>query len=199
MMFISIGQVAKLAGLSKSTLRRWEKDNYLLPDYRTKGNHRRYKYKKILKFLGLCKEKSQEEVFIYARVSASKQKEDLKRQIDSLENYAKSRNWRIAGIYKDIASGLNDGRRDLLRMITDLPTKLPDYVLCTYKDRVARFGTRLLEQFCSIYEVKLVETQIKEISEEEKLAHSIIAILTSFSGKLYRSRRGRIKGVPAST
>ena len=94
---------------------------------------------------------------------------------------------------------MNDGRRDLLRLISDIPIKLPDYVICTYKDRVARFGTRLYEQFCSIYEVKLVETQIKEISEEEKLTHSIIAILTSFSDKLYRSRRGRIKEIPAST
>jgi predicted site-specific integrase-resolvase len=198
-MFISIGQVSKLAGVSKSTLRRWEKDKYLLPDYRTKGKHRRYLYNKIMNFLGLSKDKSEKEVFIYARVSASKQKEDLKRQIDSLENYAENNNWRITGIYKDIASGLNDGRKDLLKMISDIPTKLPDLVLCTYKDRIARFGTRLLEQFCSIYDIKLMETQIKEISEEEKLAHSIIAILTSFSGKLYRSRRGRIKEIPALT
>ena len=198
-MYISLGKVAKLAEVSKSTLRRWERDEYLLPDYRTSGKHRRYRYKKIMGFLGLGKERSEKEVFIYARVSASMQKEDLKRQIDSLENYAANKNWRITGSYKDIASGLNDGRRDLLRIITDIPIKLPDFIICTYKDRVARFGTRLLEQFCSIYDVQLVETQIKEISEEEKLAHSIIAILTSFSGKLYRSRRGRIRGIPAST
>ena len=198
-MFISIGQVSKLAGVSKSTLRRWERDEYLLPDYRTRGNHRRYRYNKILKFLGLIKDKSEREVFIYGRVSASKQREDLKRQIEGLENYARDKNLKISGIYKDIASGLNDGRRDLLKMITDIPVKLPDLILCTYKDRIARFGTRLLEQFCSVYDVELVETQIKDITEEEKLAHSIIAILTSFSGKLYRSRRGRIKEIPALT
>ena len=149
--------------------------------------------------LGLSKDNSEKEVFIYARVSSARQKEDLKRQISSLENHAKSRNWRITGVYKDIASGLNDGRKDLLKLISDLPTKLPDYVLCTYRDRIARFGTRLLEQFCSIYDAQLLETQIKDITEEEKLAHSIIAILTSFSGKLYRSRRGRIKGIPVCT
>ncbi len=196
-MFISIGQVSRLAGVSKSTLRRW--DEYLVADYRTKGNHRRYMYKKIMNFLGLGKDKSEEEVFIYARVSSGRQKEDLKRQIDSLENHAKSRNWKITGIYKDIASGLNDGRKDLLKMISDIPTKLPDYILCTYRDRIARFGTRLLEQFCNIYDVQLLETQIKDITEEERLAHSIIAILTSFSGKLYRSRRGRITRIPVCT
>ena len=84
-MFISIGQVSKLAGVSKSTLRRWERDEYLLPDYRTRGNHRRYRYNKILKFLGLFKDKSEREIFIYGRVSASKQRDDLKRQIEGLE------------------------------------------------------------------------------------------------------------------
>jgi len=196
-MFISIGKVSKLAGVSKSTLRRWEEDKYLLPDYRTKGNHRRYRYNTILKFLGLIGEKSDKEVFIYARVSANKQKDDLKRQIRSLQEYSHNNGWKITGIYNDIASGLNDGRKDLLRMIADIPTKLPDLILCTYKDRIARFGTKLLEAFCSIYEVEVVETQIKTTSDEEKLAQSIIAILTSFSGKLYRSRRGRIKQIQA--
>ncbi len=149
-MFISIGQVSRLVGVSKSTLRRWERDKYLIADYRTKGNHRRYLYKTIMNFLGLSRDKTEKEVVIYARVSSGRQKEDLKRQIESLENYARERNWRITGVYKDIASGLNDGRKDLLRMISDLPTKLPDYVLCTYRDRIARFGTRLLEQFCNI-------------------------------------------------
>lgn len=87
-MFISIGKISKLAGVSKSTLRRWEKDNYLVADYRTKGKHWRYKYNKILKFLGLAKVKSQKEVFIYSRVSAIKQKDDLKRQIESLKDHA---------------------------------------------------------------------------------------------------------------
>lgn len=104
--------------------------------------------------------------------------------------------------YKDIASGLNDGRRDLLRMISDLPTKLPDFIICTYRDRLARFGTKLLEQFYSIYEIyeiQLVETQVKVVSEGENLVHSIIVILKSFSGKLYRLRRGRIKEIPVCT
>jgi len=41
-MFISIGQVAKLGGVSKSTLKRWERADYLISDYRTRGDHRRY-------------------------------------------------------------------------------------------------------------------------------------------------------------
>ena len=196
-MYISIGHVAKLAGVSKSSIRRWEADNYLLPDYRTRGNPRRYLYTRILEFLGLKKRREQTEVFIYGRVSSSRQKEDLK--IQDLKDHVANNNWSLSGVYKDIGSGLNDNRKGLLKLIRDIPKKMPDYVLCSYKDRVARFGTRLLEEFCDIYNVKLVETRILESSEEEKLAHSIIAILTSFSGKLYRSRRGKTSGLPLTT
>ncbi|MCE7735706.1 MAG: MerR family DNA-binding transcriptional regulator [Candidatus Heimdallarchaeota archaeon] len=43
--------MAKLAGVSKSTLRTWEKADYLISDYRTRGNHRRYGFNKTLRFL----------------------------------------------------------------------------------------------------------------------------------------------------
>ena len=65
-------------------------------------------------------------------------------------------------------------------------------MICTYKDRLARFGTNLLEEFCKIYDTKLKEIKIKEASEQEELVSSIIAIMTSFSGKLYRQRREKI-------
>ncbi len=40
-MFVRIGKAATLMGLAKSTLRRWEKENKLMADYRTLGGHRR--------------------------------------------------------------------------------------------------------------------------------------------------------------
>ncbi len=69
-MYISIGQVSKLAGVSISTLRRWDDSNYLNSDYRTKGKHRRYNYNKILQFLGIVKEEKEIKVAIYTFVSS---------------------------------------------------------------------------------------------------------------------------------
>jgi len=125
-------------------------------------------------------------------VSATKQKEDLKRQITYLQNYANQQNWEIIKTYYDIASGLNDDRKGMLKMITHIPTKQPDYILCTYRDRVARFGTGILEQFCKFYGTKLREINVKHTSDEEELMHTFIAVLTSFIGKFYRARRGKI-------
>ena len=130
------------------------------------------------------------QVMIYARVSAIKQKEDLKRQIKCLEQYAEDKGWNIIKIYSDIASGLNDDRKNMLKMINDIPIQQPDFILCTYRDRVARFGTGILEQFCEFYGTKLKEIKIKDISGEKELMHTFIAVLTNFIGKVYRARRG---------
>ncbi len=137
-MFISIGHVSRLAGVSKSILRRWERDDYLLPEYRTNGNHRRALYRRIMNFLGLSKDKSEKELFIYLRVSSARQKDDLKRQITSLENYAKPTNCKINGVHKDIASGLNDERKNLLKLITDIPPQNCRIIFCAPTGTVAR-------------------------------------------------------------
>jgi putative resolvase len=198
-MHLRISQVAKLAGVSASSLRRWDKKGELKPDYKTPGGHRRYNYKKILKFLGLIKEVNKEtKVVIYGRVSSSRQKEDLERQIQGLKNYAQEKKWKISKVYKDIGSGLNDQRKGLLKLIADLPKKQPNYIICSYRDRIARFGTNLLEEFCKIYDTKLKEIRIKEANEQEELVSSIIAIMTSFSGKLYRQRRGKVQSKKAT-
>lgn len=118
-MYISIGKVSRLTGVNISTIRRWDDDKYLESDYRTKGNHRRYNYKKILQFLGIVKENDKVNVVIYARVSSSKQREGLKRQIELLENHAKNKSWNLIRVYSDIDSGLNDNRKNLLRLVKD--------------------------------------------------------------------------------
>ena len=49
-MYLGIGKVAVMIGVSISTLRRWDKINVLSASYRTAGGHRRYKLVKILLF-----------------------------------------------------------------------------------------------------------------------------------------------------
>lgn len=40
---LNIGDAAKLLGVAKSTMRRWEKEGKLIPDERTAGNQCRYR------------------------------------------------------------------------------------------------------------------------------------------------------------
>jgi DNA-binding transcriptional MerR regulator len=41
-MYVSIGKAARMMGVSRSTLRGWDRKKLLKADYRTEGGHRRY-------------------------------------------------------------------------------------------------------------------------------------------------------------
>jgi predicted site-specific integrase-resolvase len=127
-------------------------------------------------------------------VSASKQKEDLKRQKNHLEVYVGKKHWKLVQAYQDIGSGLNDSRKGLLRLIRELPVIQPDYLVCSYSDRLARFGTTIIQTICAIYDTKIIITHEKDLSEslDGQLVKDVIAVITSFAGKLYRRRRGKL-------
>ena len=201
-MYVRIGKAATLLGVAKSTLRRWEKENRLIADYRTYGDHRRYSIVKLLQRIGQLPKTTKKikttvderpKVVTYARVSGSKQREDLKRQQKHLKTYVQNQGWQLVNQYQDIGSGLNDNRQGLIRLIKDLPVIQPAMIVCSYQDRLARFGLTLLQTICSIFETKILVTHelTQKISLEEQLVKDVLAILTSFAGKLHRARRGK--------
>ena len=201
-MYIRIGKAATVLGVAKSTLRRWEKENKLIPNYRTVGNHRRYSMTKLLQItrqLPVTNNKrattvdERPQVVTYARVSGSKQREDLKRQQEQLKKYVKTHKWHLVNQYQDIGSGLNDNRQGLIRLIKELPIIQPTMVVCSYHDRLARFGLTLLQTICAIFGTKIIVTHesAQKKSMEEQLVKDVLAILTSFAGKLHRARRGK--------
>lgn len=48
---LNIEEASKLIGVSKTTLRRWEKDGKI-KSFRTPGGHRRYEENELLKIIG---------------------------------------------------------------------------------------------------------------------------------------------------
>ncbi len=202
-MYVSIGKAARLLGVSASTLRRWEAEKKLFPAFRTPGKHRRYKLTTLLEFTKqlspkqakpLPTKKPRSRVVAYARVSGSKQQGDLGRQITHLQDYVHQHGWTLLKLYKDIGSGLNDHRPGLLQLLQDLPLLQPDLVVCTYEDRLARFGTKLIETICAYFSTQICVTQKKLTppSLEEQVMKDVIAVITSFAGKLHRARRGTL-------
>src|SRR5687767_3635287 len=86
-MHLSIGKAAALLGVSISTLRRWEEEDYFHPSYRTRGGHRRYALSQLeTKFEPVSSDiKPTAKVVAYARVSSHDQKKDLETQKAKLE------------------------------------------------------------------------------------------------------------------
>lgn len=201
-MYISIGKVATMLGVAVSTLRRWDANGQLLADYKTIGKHRRYNSLTILHYIekhNLQQQPVQQPLpktaIVYCRVSGSKQKKDLETQQQFLENYIMQQQWTHLKTFKDIGSGLKDTRQDLLRMIRAIPILKPDYLVVSYPDRLARFGLAIIKQICQIFNVQIILTKIDttSITPETQLVNDVLAILTSFSGKIHRARRGTLQ------
>jgi predicted site-specific integrase-resolvase len=93
----------------------------------------------------------------------------------------------------DVASGLSDKRRGLLTLM-DLARRgeITD-IAVTYRDRLTRFGFGYLEEFFRGYGVTthVLDGQQDRKSVQEELVDDLLAIVTSFSGKLYGLRSHR--------
>lgn len=79
----------------------------------------------------------------------------------------------------------------LLRMVRDGEV---DVVVIEYKDRLARFGYRYLERYITDFgaELEEVETQAANGNTHEELVKDLIAIVTSFSARIYGARGARV-------
>ena len=62
----------------------------------------------------------QKQNIIYARVSNTKQADDLSRQIEIVKSYAISNGVKIDKVYKDIASGMNENRKEFNLMLREI-------------------------------------------------------------------------------
>lgn len=201
-MLISIGKTATMLGVSVSTLRRWDKDQRFPAASKTLGGHRRYDLTSILTCYGQNKTNTRESctvgsehlpVVIYARVSSAKQTQDLETQSKHLKSFVEQQGWKIIEEYHDIGSGLNDQRKGLLRLVRDLPVLRPAKIVVSYLDRLARFGTAILQAIGEVFGTEIVVTHAStdQLSFEEQLTQDMIALVTSFAGKLHRARRGQ--------
>ena len=219
-MFVSIGKAAEIVGVCTKTLKRWETKGTISPSFRTPGGHRRYGVSYLKEFIEnngnlIGKKKNNRNILMksvatravcYARVSGNKQKEDLKRQVETLKSFCEGKGYEIVGCYHDIASGLNDGRRGLKRLSDTVFGTGVDVVVVTYPDRLARFGTGFIRH-CFEDNGTVVETVFGGKKSEKtrddttyynELVEDMVALLTSFAGKLHRMRRGKCGGTTVS-
>lgn len=191
-MKLTISEASEFLGVSIPTLRRWEKEGRILSE-RTEGNHRRYD-KNMLMSLKNKKGKTKEKVTIgYCRVSSSDQKDDLKRQKETVSNYCAVRGYQFR-IIEDIGSGLNYNKKGLNELIELISERKTDKIVVNYKDRLIRYGYEMLEKMCEINGVQIeIINHTEDKTYEEELVEDVLSIITVFSSRLYgsRSRKAR--------
>jgi len=136
---------------------------------------------------------------IYCRVSNTKQKDDLIKQEKILKEYAISNGYKIEHTFKDIASGMNENRKefnDLLKLVFDHKI---NKIFISYKDRLTRFGYNYFETIFKQFETTIeVVNLTKEEDFQTELTQDLISIIHHFSMKMYSNRRKELNKLTKS-
>ena len=123
---------------------------------------------------------------IYARVSSSENRSNLETQAERLSQYCTSKGWVVNEVVKECASGLNDNRPKLSKILTE---RKATRLVIEHKDRLTRFGfnyIKLLFNDCEIVVVNECET-------DQDLFEDFVSLVTSFCARIYGKRRTKRK------
>jgi len=189
-----LSEFAKLVGVSRSGVVKWIREGKV----RAVNIHGRwYIPESELERLTRGFYAGFKRIAIYARVSGNTQKDDLERQISSLEDYVREHYPQVEYVVvKDVASGLKEDRRGLRRLIEMARKKQIDAIVVAYKDRLTRFGFTYLKELFEAYGVKVIVAFHEEPKDYyQELVEDLIAIVTSFAGRIYGKRSRKYKRV----
>lgn len=126
-------------------------------------------------------------VAVYARVSSSDRKDNLETQAERLVSYCNARGYKVSKVVKEVGSGLNDERKKLEQLLTDMSIKI---IVVEHKDRFARFGANYIQKLLNMQGRRL--EIVNEVSDDKvDLMEDFISIVTSFCARLYGQRRNR--------
>lgn len=177
-MYLTPKQVYKQYGFHPKTLSLWAEDGKITC-IRSPGGHRRY----LAESLDAIKSKKAETI-LYARVSTSSQKDDLKSQIDYLGlNYPGSR------CVSDTGSGLNFKRKKFIWLMERVARREITTIVVAHKDRLCRFGFDFVEWFCNLNGCTIVVLDNAYKPPHQELMEDFMSIMHCFSSKLYFLRK----------
>ena len=127
----------------------------------------------------------QTKAILYARVSSTTNKASLDGQIERMKQYASAKGYVVIEEHKEIASGLNENRKQLNALLNR-----HDYnvLIVEHKDRLTRFGASYIEQALNNNNVSLEIINQTEKKDNE-LVDDFVAIVTSFCGRIYGRKR----------
>ena len=133
---------------------------------------------------------------IYARVSNTKQKEDLVRQEQVIRDYMVSNGIIVDEVYSDIASGMNAERKDFNRLLEDCISGKINTIYISYKDRFVRFGFEYFLKFLDNFDVTIeILNSTAEEDFQSELTEDLISIIHHFSMKMYSQRRKQLNAI----
>ena len=133
--------------------------------------------------------------YVYARVSTSKQKQDLENQVHLMKTFCFQNGYSVDGVYQDIAGGISfEKRTQFFDLLNEVLAGRVKKVIVIYKDRLSRVGFDLFKYIfakhgCDI--VVMSEIGSTELDEEE-IFKDVVSLLHCYSMKLYNKRKDKL-------
>jgi excisionase family DNA binding protein len=191
--YLSTREFAELLGVSRAAVVEWIKSGRVAA-YSIHGRWR-IPYSEVERVLrGVQKVRR---VAIYARVSSNTQRDDLERQVDVLKLwvYRNLPNTEYV-VVADVASGLNEDRRGLRKLIEMAKRREIQAIVVAHRDRLTRFGFEYLKTLFNTLGVDVyVVFQEEPKNYVQELVEDFLEIVTSFASRIYGKRSMKYKEV----
>lgn len=186
MNFVKLSKAAKLLGITKQTLWNWKYQGKI--SFIKCGNLNGLSQETLNSLLGI-KDKKEEKVVIYCRVSSTANKKNLETQKERLISYCIAKGYKIHKIVCEFGSGINDKRPKLQDLLENQDfTK----IVVEHKDRLTRLGFNYLDVLLKVLG-KEIEVINNAENDESDIIQDFTSIITSFCARIYGNRRSKRK------
>ena len=194
MNYVTAKEAKNILRINATTLKSW-KDKGILSYKKLSDKKILYDIDSVLKNSDMVDNRLN---VIYARVSNTKQHNDLLNQIELVKSYCITNGIKISKVYQDIASGMNENRKDFNILINDVISGKIKNIYISFKDRLTRFGFDYFKNLFQKYNVNIIildELEESNKTFQDELTEDLISIIHNFSMKLYSNRRKKLKEI----
>ncbi len=126
-----------------------------------------------------------EYTIVYSRVSSSENRSNLETQADRVCQFCNAKGWVVHEVIKECASGLNDKRPKLERILKE---RKATRLVVEHKDRLTRFGFNYISVLYPECEIVVINSGQ---NDQQDLMIDFVSLVTSFCARLYGKRRAK--------
>lgn len=178
-----LSQYAKKMGVTYQTVHKWFKEGKIEGAYQLSTG--------TIVVPDENEKTKRTKTIIYARVSSNEQHQtNLVTQAERLVDFCMANGWVVDDVVKEVGSGLNDNRKQLVKLLKDPAVKR---IVVEHRDRLTRFGFHYLEILAEIEGFEIVVVNKTLDNDKNDLMSDFTAIITSFCARLYSKRRQKHK------
>ena len=177
-MFVTPKEASEYYKISKESLR-LKAISREIEFITTSGGHHRYK---IIPHDAV---KIDRKKIIYARVSSSKQKKDLDKQIKFIKQ-----KFPEYTVIKDIGSGFNFQRTGFISLLEQVMSGKVQKIAIAHNDRLTRIGFEFILFICKNFNTELTVLSNKNHKEpKDEFTNEFISVITHYTSKFYGMRK----------